>query len=128
MRKCIIHSFLLVFSLAAAHICQAATFLCPTLKANELYAYFDWIDDNGNKIQAGEWNQNYWRLWVNGDSYLTPKDQLVQTIPMAAHYYQSTNTWYLKCISADFSIGPRNNVWTYDKCVINKAHTGFDCN
>lgn len=125
MKTRILNAFILVSALSVVTISQAAVFTCPTLKPNEMYFYFDWVDSQGNEIVGGEWNHDYWRLWINGDNYLTPKDIAVPTSPLAAHYFASTNTWYLKCTSADLSVGPRNNVWPYASCEI--KGNGFEC-
>lgn len=127
MNRCILNAVIAGMTVVILSPCFGATFSCPTLKANQLYFYYDWIDDHGSKYTDGEWNKQYWRLWVNGDSYLTPQFEEVITAPLAAHYFASTNTWYLKCISADLSIGPRNNVWTYSSCSINPDNTAFVC-
>lgn len=126
-KKCIINTLIGALSIAAFSSTQAVTFVCPTLKADEIYYYYDWIDNYGNKFKNGEWNKNFWRIWINGDSYLTPKFQEVTTTPLSAHFFASTNTWYLKCTSADLSVGPRTNVWTYNSCSITPDNSGFEC-
>jgi hypothetical protein len=103
----------------------ATTFTCPILLPNEVYFNLDWVQSNGQRIANGAWNKDQWRIWINGDSYLTPKELPVITTPLAAHYFASTNTWYLKCTSADLNVGPRNNVGPYTSC--NATATGFDC-
>lgn len=128
MKKGLINAFLLSLSITAIFSSCAATFTCPILKANEIYYYYDWIDDSGNKQGYGEWNKQLWRLWINGDSYLTPENQEVNSTPLGAHYFATTDTWYLKCVTGDLSVGPRNNVWPYKNCSISADNTGFDCN
>lgn len=127
MKKSIINTLLVIFSLAAFSGGSAATFTCPTLKADQIYYYYDWIDQHGNKFKNGEWNKQFWRIWINGDSYLTPKFEEVMTSPLSAHYFASTDTWYLKCTTADLSVGPRANVWIYTNCSISADNTGFEC-
>lgn len=127
MQKSIINAFILASTLSIVTVCQAKVYTCPVLHPNELYYYFDWIDEQGNKIEHGEWNRDYWRVWINGDSYFTPKTTSVTTAPLAAHYFATTNTWYLKCVSADLSVGPRNNVWAYSHCEMTKDRSGFEC-
>ncbi|MBS0351229.1 MAG: hypothetical protein JSR33_08610 [Proteobacteria bacterium] len=103
----------------------ATTFECPILLPNELYFNLEWVLPNGQKVTGGSWNTGKWRIWINGDSYLTPVNALVITTPLAAHYFATTGTWYLKCTSSDLNIGPRINVWPYTSC--NMTKTGFDC-
>lgn len=125
MKKSILNTLILAAVLSVTTVSQAVVFTCPTLKPNEIYFYFDWVDTQGNKIASSEWNQGHWRIWINGDNYLTPNDLAVSTAPLAVHYFPSTNTWYLKCTSADLSVGPRNNVWPYTVCQI--QDNGFKC-
>ncbi len=125
MNKGILNALILVGAVSTANISSAETFTCPTLNPNEIYYYFGWINSAGDKFAQGEWNKHLWRLWINGDSYFTPKNLPVTTTPLAAHYFASTNTWYLKCTSGDLSVGPRNNVWPYDTC--NITASGFEC-
>lgn len=125
MNKNALNILFLVGALSTASISHAMVFTCPVLHPNEIYYYFGWIDSEGNKYNDGKWNDKYWRLWINGDSYMTPKDMSVSTTPLNAIFFASTNSWYLKCTSADLSVGPRNNVWGYSTCKITK--TGFDC-
>ena len=131
MRRCILNSIIALFcsGMVAVSNAQSDTFICPTLHENQLYHYHDWIKEDGSKTRGGEWNSRpiLWRLWVHGDTYLTPKHRAVHTFAMAAHYYKSTNTWYLKCISADSMAGPRTNVWTYNNCFILDDKSGFKC-
>ncbi len=127
MKKSITNALILMGCLSIISISKAAVFTCPTLKPHELYFYYDWIEEDGNKIKGGQWNQQYWRLWINGDSYLTPEMISVRTSPLVAHFFATTNSWYLKCVSADLSVSPRNNVWPYRSCLPNADNTGFDC-
>ncbi len=135
MRKSIINSLVMMGFLSCCPLVYAedtantatAEYICPTLHANEMYFPFEWVDIYGNKIEQGAWNTGYWRLWINGDSYFTPKTTRVYTNPLAAHFFASTNTWYLKCVSADLDVGPRTNVWNYTDCKINPQKTGFIC-
>lgn len=106
---------------------NATSYICPTLKADELYYYFDWINSQGEPVGFSEWNRNHWRLWIHGDSYLTPKNYPVKTFALDVALSPSTQTWYLKCTSADMEVGPRMNVWPYKSCQINQDRSGFDC-
>jgi hypothetical protein len=129
MKKSIFNAFLATGLLTIATVSQAEVFTCPTLRSNEIYTYFEWIDTQGVQLSYGAWNHaGWWRLWINGDSYFTPKDSPVVTRPLAAHFSATTNTWYLKCLSADASVGPRTNVWPYKNCEIDNGANGFVCN
>ena len=125
MNKFALNILILAGVLSTASISHATEFTCPTLHPDEIYYYLSWIDSDGNKYTDGKWNDKYWRIWVNGDSYMTPKEMAVATTPLSATYFASTNSWYLKCTSADLSVGPRNNVWGYSTCKTTK--TGFNC-
>lgn len=125
MNKSILNVLILVGALSTASLSQATTFTCPTLHPNEIYYYFDWVDADGQKLGHGAWNEKNWRLWINGDSYMTPEHVPVSTTPLTATYFATSNSWYLKCTSGDLSVGPRNNVWGYSTCSI--TATGFEC-
>lgn len=125
MNKNVLKILILAGALSAASMSHATEFTCPVLHPNEIYYYLGWIDSDGDKYNDGKWNDKYWRLWINGDSYMTPKDMAVMTTPLSAIFFASTNSWYLKCTSADLSVSPRNNVWGYSSCKMTK--TGFNC-